>query len=398
MSTLASPTLPSLQVRPLALLTLGHFLVDFCQGLVPTMVPFLTAREGFSYAAAAGLVFAVSASSSVIQPLFGQLADRFAFAWLLPAAVMLAGIALGCGVQTGWYPLMLTGLALSGIGIAAFHPEAARQTHLAAGVQRSTAMSFFSIGGGLGFASAPIVGGMALTAFGRPGLVLVLIPTAIVAPLLMLEFSSKRAAARHAARPARSVNAPDNWTGFWILAVGLVLRSIVFFGLNSFLALYWSQHWHVEVVSGTGALSLFLMGGIFGTLCGGWLADRFGRRRIIQVSFGLTALAAPLAFVAPTYDLGLACLALTSVLFSLSASPSIVMGQEYLPNRVGVASGVTIGLSVSIGGMVAPLLGYVGDNVGLSVVFLILEILLAVCFLATLLLPSPETPEVRATA
>ncbi len=141
--------------QAIGLLSLGHFLIDFCQGVVPALVPFLVAERHFSYSAAASLVFAISATSSVVQPLFGQLADRLAMPWLLPASVALAGGSLALGAQATSYPIALMAIALSGLGVAAYHPEAARKANIASGEQRTTGMSLFSVGGGLGFAAAP---------------------------------------------------------------------------------------------------------------------------------------------------------------------------------------------------------------------------------------------------
>ena len=143
--------------QALALLSVGHFLIDLCQGIVPALVPFLVEGRQFSKAAAAGLVFAISATSSVVQPIFGQLADRLAMAWLLPASILLSGAALSLGAQASSYSAVLLAFGLSGLGVAAFHPEAARKANLASGDRRTTGMSFFSIGGGLGFALAPAV-------------------------------------------------------------------------------------------------------------------------------------------------------------------------------------------------------------------------------------------------
>ena len=123
----------------------------------PALAPFLVEGRGFSKAAAAGLVFAISATSSVVQPIFGQLADRLAMGWLLPASILLTGAALALGAQASSYTAVLLAFGLSGLGVAAFHPEAARKANLASGDRRTTGMSFFSIGGGIGFALAPAI-------------------------------------------------------------------------------------------------------------------------------------------------------------------------------------------------------------------------------------------------
>src|SRR6516164_435175 len=101
--------------RAISLLALGHFLIDFCQGVVPALVPFLVAERNFSYTAAASLVFAISATSSVVQPGFGQLADRVALPWLLSGSVFLAGTRLSLGAQAVSYPVVLTAFGLSGL-------------------------------------------------------------------------------------------------------------------------------------------------------------------------------------------------------------------------------------------------------------------------------------------
>ena len=99
--------------QAIALLSLGHFLIDFCQGVVPALVPFLVIERQFSYAMAASLVFAISATSSIVQPLFGQLADRVGVWWLLPASILVAGVSLALGTQAQSYPVVLAAVGLS---------------------------------------------------------------------------------------------------------------------------------------------------------------------------------------------------------------------------------------------------------------------------------------------
>ncbi len=385
---LESPLREPLQVRPIALLTLGHLMVDLCQGLVPALVPFLVTQSHYSYAAAAGLVFAASALSSVVQPLFGRWADRGSIPHLLAGSVLLAGTALAVGSQLDVYPVLVAAFALSGLGIAAFHPEAARRTFLSAGTARTTAMSYFSLGGSIGFAVAPMLGAYLLTSFGRQG-ILVMIPLSLLVSCLLGWEFRRPVVARKAGSVSHELD--DDWYGFGILSVSVITRSIVFFGINAFFVLFWREYWNLSLTAGTLALSVFLLSGVGGTLAGGWCADRFGRRHVIRVGFALSALIFPLAFLAPSPEWGLVAVGLAAALFFAPSSPAVVLGQEYLPNRVGVASGVTIGLAVSTGGMIAPLLGHLGDRAGLPVVFSVLESLLIVCFLSTLLLPAAPT-------
>lgn len=160
----------------IGLLTVSHFLIDFCQGVVPALLPFLVGDLHLTYAAATGLVFASSAASSVVQPLFGQAADRLAWRWMLPASLVLTGVGLAAGAVAPTYAILFVALAVSGLGVAAFHPDAARLVRLAAGRSRAGAMSIFAVGGSLGFATAPVLTAATATGIGRAGITLVLLP------------------------------------------------------------------------------------------------------------------------------------------------------------------------------------------------------------------------------
>ncbi|NNF47165.1 MAG: MFS transporter, partial [Desulfofustis sp.] len=132
--------------RHITILSVGHMATDINQGALPAMLPFFIAAYDLSYTAAASIVFAVNMSSSVIQPLFGLAADRYAKPWLLPGGLMFAGLGLGLtGLFDGYQWIMVLGI-VSGIGIAAYHPEAARLVNFAAGDRKSTPMSLFGVG------------------------------------------------------------------------------------------------------------------------------------------------------------------------------------------------------------------------------------------------------------
>jgi FSR family fosmidomycin resistance protein-like MFS transporter len=362
--------------QAIAFLALGHFLIDFCQGVVPALVPFLVADRHFSYTAAASLVFAISATSSVVQPLFGQLADRMALSWLLPASILLAGASLSLGAQAGNYALVLATFGLSGLGVAAFHPEAARKAFLASGDRRTTGMSLFSVGGGLGFALAPAVTTVVAVTWGTPGLLGLLAPTIIIAGLIGRSIGPARAASAAAGEARPTPAERDDWWAFGILSGATVCRSIVFYGLNTFLAVYFMDRWGLDAAQGSRALVVFLGTSIFGTLLGGSLADRFGRRTVIRTGFAGAVVFLVLFVSASNRHWAMALLVPLALFIFMPTSVLVVLGQEYLPRRIGMASGVTLGLAVSMGGMCAPLLGRLGDRQGLGTVLAVLLVLL----------------------
>jgi len=381
----------SMDRRAISVLAAGHLCIDLCQGAVPALLPFLIVERHLSYAAAASLVLATSLASSVIQPLFGSLADRFAAPWFMPVGLLLAGLGLaGAGVATDFWQIVLA-MMISGVGVATFHPEAARWVNLVASQKRATAMSIFSVGGNLGFAIGPLLTTGLLLVFGLRGAALLLVPLVIVSLALILSFPrlltyhQRTVKSTEKTKPAEA----NAWGAFSLLTVAIICRSIVFYGLNTFLPLYWIAVLHQSKSAGALALTVVLASGATGTLISGHLADRYGRRVVVLAGF---ALLTPLllAFVtlgAANVPLSLVLLLPIGLALFAPASVTIVMGQEYLPGYIGTASGVTLGLAVSVGGITTPLFGHIADLYGVhaSLVGLIFVPLLAVG--ATLALP-----------
>ena len=165
--------------RGLGLLGFAHLSVDLCQAATPALLPFFVERRGYSYAAAGALVFAATVGSSFIQPLFGHAADRLKLPWLMPVGVLLAGAGIGLAGIAPSYALTFAAIVLSGIGVAAFHPEGARHANYASGDQKARGMSLFALGGNAGFALGPALTTGAVLAFGLSGALLVaLLPAA----------------------------------------------------------------------------------------------------------------------------------------------------------------------------------------------------------------------------
>src|SRR3954463_3856361 len=178
--------------RGLAALAAGHAAADLCQGSVPALIPFLIAQRGYSYAAAGGLLLAVTGGSSIIQPLFGAVSDRLSMSWLMPVGVALAAFGIaGAGVAPS-FGLTAAAVGIGGRGVAAFHPEGARYANYASGARRGTGMSLFSVGGNAGFALAPVLITPAVLWLGLSGTLLVAVLPAIAAVVLLLELPHLR--------------------------------------------------------------------------------------------------------------------------------------------------------------------------------------------------------------
>jgi MFS transporter, FSR family, fosmidomycin resistance protein len=363
--------------RGLAALAAGHAAADLCQGSVPALIPFLIDRRGYSYAAAGALLLAVTVGSSIIQPLFGAVSDRLSLSWLMPVGVALAAVGIAGAGVTHTFALTAAVVAVGGVGVAAFHPEGARYANYASGTRRrGTGMSLFSVGGNAGFALGPVLVTPAVLALGLSGTLLVAVPPAVAAVVLALalpRLRARRAAAASAARGAPP--GPDRWGAFARLTGVISVRSGVYFGLQSFAPVWLIRHFGASTAAGNAALAGMLLAGAAGTLVGGRLVDRIGRRRVL---LGTIVLQEPLLLgfvVAPGGVVAAVLLAAIGFVTIMSFSVTVVMGQEYLPSRLGIASGVTLGFAIGVGGVAAALLGALADGAGLHAVMWVIAAL-----------------------
>lgn len=354
--------------RYIWLLSAGHMFTDLNQGALPAILPFLIVEKNFNYTEVAGLVFAATFASSVIQPLFGYYADKISKPWLMPAGLLLAGLGVAITGLLSNYWLMFTAVTISGIGIAAFHPEAARIANRVSGAKKGTGISIFAVGGNAGFALGPVITTAALVLWGLKGTLILIVPVSIMAILFIsqvkkIEEFLKSSAAQHNAN--KDLNMDDDWGSFSKLTLIVFCRSVIFYGLNTFLPLYWINILQQSKAAGGTALTILFTVGAIGTLFGGHLADRLGYIKVIRVGF-LILFPLLLAF-GKINNVILADLILIPIGLCLFAtySPMVVLGQKYLPNRIGLASGVTLGLAVSIGGITTPILGWLADTQGL---------------------------------
>ncbi|MFK0117692.1 MFS transporter [Streptomyces sp. NPDC090994] len=363
--------------RAITLLSLGHACVDVYQGAVAALVPYFVAERAYTYAAASGVVLAASLLSSLVQPLFGALTDRWAMPWLLPLSVLAGGAGVAVGGIAGSYPLTLAAIAVSGIGVAAYHPEAARAARAAAGGSH-TAMGWFSLGGNAGFALAPPLVAAVVGVGGLGASPLLGVPALAGAVLCVAAVRPGRGRTGAAGRAARGAGAgEDDWASFLRLTGAVVCRSVVFVGLSTFVSLYVRERTGGGQAAGTAALFVLYLGGAVGTVAGGRLAERYGRVAVVRRSYALTVVAVAGVVLVPGWAVYV-FVALTSAGLYVPFSLHITLGQDFLPRRTGTASGVTLGLAVSAGGLAAPALGVLADAASLRTALLPLIALPAV--------------------
>jgi FSR family fosmidomycin resistance protein-like MFS transporter len=366
----------------------AHVVDDVYQGAVPALLPFLVVERHYSYAAVAGLTLAATVFSSVAQPVFGWWTDRRPRRWMIPIGIVTAGVGVALSGLFSSYMVIWLLVALSGLGVAAFHPEAARAARQASG--RSTrAMSLFALGGNAGFALGALITTPLLVMTGLRGTALLALPALLMGVVLFARLGRVLDGPAGRPRTATLPTGSDDWPSFLRLTALVVIRSMLFFGLTTFLALYLIQDLGASVGVGGATLTVFLGSGAVGTLFGGWLADRAGRLTTIRAGLALIVPSLTGLVLVNNLALALVFVVLTGVGVFMPFSVFVMLGQDFLPNRIGTASGVTVGLAVSIGGLASPVLGWLADATSLHTTLSVLIALPLVALPLTYLLHDP---------
>ena len=374
--------------RAMVSLSAGHLFTDLNQGAVAALIPFLLAERGLSLAAAGALILASTVSSSVVQPLFGVFSDRRPLPVLMPLGVLLAGVGMALAGVVPSYPLIFLCVVLGGVGVAAFHPEAARFANYVSSSRRARGMSFFSVGGNAGVALGPALTTPLVLLFGLRGTLFLALPAALMAGVLFVEIP-RMMGFKPEEVPGDGggpIDAPQMWGPFARMIGVVTVRSFVYFGLVAFVASYYEHVLGSSPALGNAALTVMLLGGAVGTLIMGPLADRFGRRAVLGASMLLLGpLVLVFAFSGPFTGMFLLTLVGAATIGTFGVT--VVMGQEYLPGRIGLAAGITMGFSIGLGGLGAPLLGFLADSRGLFTTMLVMAALPAIGLLLALTLP-----------
>ena len=378
--------------KKISLVSLGHLSCDVNGGALPAVLPFLRTHYGLSYQATGGLMFAYSCLSSIIQPLFGLMADRLSKPWLIPLGVFLAGIGLTAVGFMSSYWAIFAAIGVSGVGAALFHPEGARFANKVSGDSKGTGMSIFSIGGNAGFVVGPLLATFFLSMFGMPGMAIFGLLATVMASILLLLImrmvapeaaaAAQRTAEAAYGQPKGAANAAggkatsgedvalqNDWHEFSKLTGAIITRSILFIGFNTFIPLYWVSGFGQSKAAGAIALTVFCTFGVLSNILGGVLADKYGFRAIVRLAFALVTPVVLAFSLMPNLYAAYAMLPLLGFVLYVPFSSLVVLGQTYLARNIGFASGVTLGLATSLGGVFAPVLGWVADNHGLPRTF-----------------------------
>ncbi|HEC22552.1 MAG TPA: MFS transporter [Chloroflexi bacterium] len=382
--------------RDLWALTLSHFIVDFFSGAVPILLAAQTAPLELTPAQIGVLAFGYRLSSSVTQPLFGLFADRRRAPLLALAGVLWNGVFIGLAGLAGHFGVLLGLLVIAGLGSAAFHPPGgAGVPYIIAPERRGTAMSIFLLGGNSGYAFGPLAAGFIFTAFGPHGALSFTVAALLIGPLLFfllrgLRYEGSASPPDRSARPAQPGTARLRESvplmGVGVLALVILLRQWASESVSVYLPQYFLAQGYNLAFAGNVSFVMRIMASL-GSFVAGYLADRVGRNRVIVI--GLLASAPALYALLHVTDGWVFALAgVQGLLRNASLPLTLLIGQELLPDRPGMMTGLTIGFTFIMGGIGTALTGLVAEHVGLAATLNWLPLLLLLSGLAAMGLPA----------
>lgn len=358
--------------RILLSLTAGHLFDDIYVNTLPPLIPVLVSDLSLSFSKAGLLVTLFTISSSVGQPMFGYVTDKYRLKWISAVGLMWGGVFMGSVGLVGQYPLLILVAILAGLGPAMFHPFASAVVSELSTKMRGRMMSIFLVGGNLGFALGPLLVGFLTTGLGKGGMIYIAIPGLVMGFFLL--HCAPHCGLR-SVKKASPIRLKDITPGSTLL-LAAILRSWAYLSMLSFIPSYF-VHRGNSLLRSNSYLSIMLVAGASGQFVGGSLSDRYGRKKVAVIALFLSA---PLlfAFLHTTGMVALVFLFLFGFTLMASFSVTLVMMQEIMTEHAGMAAGLMIGFAMGVGGIGVLITGFVADALGVSKALHFLVILPAI--------------------
>ena len=340
-----------------------HCINDFGQGSLAALIPFFIANFGLNYYQSASIIFCNTVVASVAQPILGYVADRWRVPWFIPVGFTVTLVSISAIALATSYEMILALSLIAGIGAALFHPEAALLVNRTQSNELGNAMGRFAVGGSAGFALGPLLAG-GVYVFGAHFL-WVFTAIALLGVLLYLYAFTGEADTTNAGESkssAKSTNTGANdWVSFGKLFFVIASRSILFSVLSIFIPILYITVINGEASASSLALTMYFAMGAVLTYMGGALSDKLGFLKTVRLG-NLIFLPSVLVFIFVPNIWGFfgAMIPMAFGVFS-QYGPITVLGQKYLAKNAGFASGITLGLGITLGGLVAPYVGHLAD-------------------------------------
>jgi FSR family fosmidomycin resistance protein-like MFS transporter len=347
---------------------------DTVQALLPSIYPLLKSSFGLTFTQIGLITLSFQLTASLLQPLVGRYTDRHPKPYSLAAGMAISLVGLALLSQAGTYPIILVSSVLIGMGSAIFHPEASRVAHMAAGRRHGFAQSVFQTGGNMGSSLGPLLAALIVVRHGQASILwftaLALCGIVLLARVgLWYSHNLDHYRSRTAAHAAASTLPRGKVTASIAILVALMFSKYFYLvSLTNYYTFYLIQRFDVSIQGAQYRLFVFMAAVAVGTILGGPLGDRFGRKYVIWASIlGV----APFSLLLP--HVGLTATVVMTVFIGLilaSAFPAIlVFAQELVPGKVGAISGLFFGFAFGLGGIASATLGHLADLTSIGFVF-----------------------------
>lgn len=382
---------------PVLALAIGHMVTDLQSGALPIVLPHLKELFALSYSQLASIVLLQNIMSSVIQPAFGYLTDKKSLPTFLPICAAMAGAGFAF---VGWvksYELLLLTVVFISLASATYHPQASKTVNfLSNTTNKGRNMGIFSLGGNAGMAVGSI---MMTLLLGLPGglhnTMYFVLPGLIVFALMHSCMPVyKEVNLRHIQQQSKASKRESGksmpYFGLFLLLFYIFMRSSIHSGISTYLPLFFMNFRGFAPVFASSLVSGFLLGGVGGTFVGAELNDKLGPRKIMlgSIIFSIPAIGAITIVESPVW--AMAAVVAAGFFIIGSFATTIVLAQSLMPNNVGMASGLTIGFSVGLGGFGVTILGILADTYGLPFTMNIITWLPIAAALVALRIPVPR--------
>jgi FSR family fosmidomycin resistance protein-like MFS transporter len=374
--------------RPLMTLMLGHFTVDSYIGLLPVLFPLLIDRFALDLKTVGLVSLAYTGTASLSQPFFGWLADRYGTRFIGLALIWTATIFATIGFAPS-FPVLLLLASAAGVGSGAYHPFGAlNASAVIPDRHRNTAMSVYTSGGTIGVAVGPLIGAVLFTIFGIRGTALMFFPGIGIALWLLWEMRSAAMYRRVGGREQPRARAPVPIVPLLAVIGVMMSRTWTVVSLEAFVPTWYASLGYSAAFYGPLATTIVLAS-VFGTIGSGSLADRYGRRAVTIASLVLT-IPAILLFAQFTGPIAFFTGALVGLSAASTAPLMLVMAQQLMAGRAGVASGLILGLGFVTAAIGVPITGALADAFGIQAAMRAQVLVVVATIAIAWLLPSEE--------
>ncbi len=365
---------------------LGHGTVDMYSGVLPLLYPLLTEQFELNLATVGLVSLFYSGMASLTQPLFGWVTDRWGARWIGLALMWTALTFALLGLAPDFHTLLLLA-ALAGIGSGAYHPMGAvTAASVIPDNQRNVAMSIYVTGGTLGVAIGPLIGVVVFALFGLKGTLAMIVPGAAIAIFLLTQMRSVALRLKKQAALAREEAPPIPWKPMSVVIALMMLRSWVLFGISAFIPLWYDEMGYSRLYYASLSTTILLCSAA-GAIGVGSIADRHGRRKLLVMT---SVASVPLILLFAQYP-GVPAFFTAAMIGLLAASTGpllLVMAQQLMSGRPGVASGLILGLGFIMGAVGVPIMGAVADEWGIQNAMRLWALIAGLTIFVSMLLPT----------